>query len=120
VQEGRLRRLAGCNCEEAWFDLMTVFIGSVAITGWSFPECFWMRPEIPLPTAPQEFFFAVWNGCGALLGERDAADLSTLIHSVMHMVIHSTTQDIVRKSVVGTKYSGDSGQVKPFYLLSKS
>jgi hypothetical protein len=119
VQEGRLRRLAGCNCEEAWFDLMSVFIGSVAITGWSFPECFWMGRRSPTGPAPG-IFFAAWNACGAVLGERGAADLFTVFHSVMHMVIHSTTQDIVQNSAFGTKYSGDSMQVKPFYLLPES
>jgi hypothetical protein len=34
VQEkSRLGRLAGCDCDEAWFEFVTVFIVCVAITG---------------------------------------------------------------------------------------
>jgi len=31
------------------------------------------------PAALQEFFFAAWNACGAMLGERGAADLCTML-----------------------------------------
>jgi hypothetical protein len=58
-------------------------------------------------------FFASCNACGAMLAERGAA----LGYS---HVMHNTTQHIVENRIRGTKYSGDSRQVKSIYLRSKA
>ena len=113
MREGRLSRLAGCEYEEAWFDLMSVFIGYVAITGWSFPECCWMPPEIPYRPCPRNFFS--WPGMlAAPYSGSGAPRTYTLSYSHGYAQM---TQDVVQNRVCGTKYSGDSRQVKSFYLL---
>jgi hypothetical protein len=73
VQEkGRPGRLAGCDCDEAWFEFVTVFIVRVAIT------CY--APFLNASGCRRwsyrlrhRNFFAAWNACGAMLEERGAA-----------------------------------------------
>jgi hypothetical protein len=59
VQEkGRQSRVAGCDSDEAWFELITVFIMCVAITCYALFLNVSGRCRFSLPATPQEYFFA--------------------------------------------------------------
>jgi hypothetical protein len=117
VQEkGRLSRVAGCDSDEAWFELKTVFIMCVAITCYALFLNVSGRCRLSRSATPQEFLSlpgmlaAPCSGSGAP---------QTYALSYAQSYTHRT-QDIVRNWISGTKYSVVSRQVKSFYLLSKA